>query len=108
MFQSFEVGYYLYFVILGLAIWYLYKAIRQITTKDADFFKKDIYTDESVEKWAVVDGFLKLGTALVFAVYGALGLLEINIIYIAIAALVVMIVLYFVLYPKILVKKEEE
>ena len=108
MFQSFEVGYYLYFVILGLAIWYLYKAIRQITTKDVDFFKKDIYTDESVEKWAVVDGLLKLGTALVFAVYGTLGLLEINVIFIAIAALVVMIVLYFVLYPKILVKKEEE
>ena len=107
MFSSFEIGYYLYFVILGLAIYYLYKAIKQIKVRDFEFFNNEIYTDESVEKWAVVDGILKIGAAVVFSVYGAFGLLEINLLYVAIAALVVLVVLYFVLYSKILVKKEE-
>ncbi|MBR2281312.1 MAG: hypothetical protein IJ863_01670, partial [Spirochaetales bacterium] len=75
--------------------------------KDIDFFKKEIYTTESVQRWARVDGFLKVATALTFTVYGILGLLEINIIYIAIAVLVVIIVLYFVLYSKTLKRKEE-
>lgn len=107
VFQSYEVSYYLYFVILGLALYYLYKAFKQIKSKDIDFFKKEIYTPESVQKWAMVDGLLKVATAVTFAVYGALGLIEINIIDIAIAVLVVIIVLYFVLYSKILKKKEE-
>ena len=104
MFSSYEIG---YFVILGLAIYYLYKAIKQIKDRDLEFFKKEIYTDESIEKWAVVDGILKIGAAVVFGVYGAFGLLEVNLLYVAIAALVVLVVLYFVLYSKTLVKKEE-
>ena len=107
MFSAYEVSYYLYFLILGLALYYLYKAIKQIKTKDMDFFKKKIYTDESVQKWAVRDGFLKIGAGLTFGVYGALGLVEINILYITIAVLAVLVVLYFVLYSKTLVKKEE-
>ncbi len=107
MFQAYEISYYLYFVVLGLSIWYLYKAIRQMTTKEMEFFKMEIYTDESVRKWAVVDGFLKIATALTFAAYGALGLAGINMLYVAIAVLVVLVVLYFVLYSKTLKKKED-
>ena len=105
--DAYELGYYLYFVILGLAIYYLYKAARQISSKDVDFFKKEMYTPASVEKWAVRDGILKTAAALTFAAYGGLGLVEINILPIAIGVLVVLIVLYFVLYSKTLVKKDD-
>ncbi|MCR5442322.1 MAG: hypothetical protein K6E89_01060 [Sphaerochaetaceae bacterium] len=107
MFSTSEVGYYLYFLVMGLAAYYLYKAIKQIKTKDMDFFKKEIYTDESVEKWAVRDGFLKIGAGLAFGVYGGLGLVGINILYITIGVLAVLVALYFFLYSKTLVKKEE-
>lgn len=107
MFDSYELGYYIYFVIVGLALYYLYKAIKQITSKDLDFFAKERYTDKSISKWAVVDGILKLSAALVFAAYGIMGLLGINVLYFAIALLVVILVLYFVLYSKILVKKDD-
>ena len=108
MFNSYEVSYYIYFVIVGIALFYLYKSVRQIKTKNIEFFGKDRYTDESVEKWAVVDGFLKIGAAVAFAVYGGLGLAEINILYITIGVLVIIVVLYFVLYAKTLVKKDED
>ena len=107
MFDSYELGYYIYFVIVGLALYYLYKAIKQITSKDLDFFAKERYTDKSISKWAVVDGILKLSAAMVFAAYGIMGLLGINVLYFAIALLVVILVLYFVLYSKILVKKDD-
>lgn len=107
MFDSYELGYYIYFVIVGLAIYYLYKAVKQITSKDIDFFAKERYTDKSISKWAVVDGILKICAALVFAAYGTLGLLGINALYFAIALLVVILVLYFVLYSKTLKKKDD-
>jgi hypothetical protein len=107
MFDSYELGYYIYFVVVGIAVFYLYKAIKQIKSKDVDFYSKDRYTDASVSKWAVVDGFLKVAAAVVFATYGILGLLEINILYITIALLVVILVAYFVLYSKTLVKKDD-
>lgn len=107
MFESYELGYYIYFVVVGIAIYYLYKAIKQIKEKDIDFYSKDRYTDASVSRWAVVDGHLKVAAAIVFTAYGVLGLLEINILYITIGLLLVILVLYFVLYSKILVKKDD-
>ena len=107
MFTSYEISYYLNFVILGLAVYYLYKAVRQIFSRDVDFFKKEIYTDRSISKWAVVDGILKVCAAAVFSIYGGFGLVGVNLIYPAIAVLVVIVILYFVLYSKILVRKEE-
>ncbi len=107
MFSTSEVGYYLYFLVMGLAAYYLYKAIKQIKTKDMDMANTEIYTDESVEKWAVRDGFLKIGAGLAFGVYGGLGLVGINILYITIGVLAVLVALYFFLYSKTLVKKEE-
>ena len=107
MFDSYELGYYIYFVIVGLAIYYLYKSVKQITSKDADFFGKERYTDASISKWAVVDGILKLSAAIVFAAYGIFGLLGINLLYVTIGLLVVILVLYFVLCSKILKKKDD-
>ena len=107
MFDSYELGYYIYFVIVGLALYYLYKSVKQITSKDADFFGKERYTDASISKWAVVDGILKLSAAIVFAAYGIFGLLGINLLYIVIGLLVVILVLYFVLYSKVLKKKDD-
>ena len=108
MFDSYELGYYIYFFVVGLAIFYLYKAIKQIAAKDLDFFAKSKYTDESISRWAVVDGFLKVAAAVTFATYGILGLLEIDILYITIGVLVVILILYFILYAKILIKKDDE
>ena len=105
--QSYELEYYINFLILGLGIYYLYKACRQISKKDFDFFKKELYTKESVEKWAVVDGFLKAAAALVFCAYGGLGLANIKIPVIVIILIVILFILYFWLYAKILKKKEE-
>ena len=107
MFNSYELGYYIYFVIVGLSFFYLYKAVKQISSRDLEFFGKERYTDKSISKWAVVDGILKLCAALVFATYGVLGLLEINVLFFAIAFLVVILILYFVLYSKTLVKKDD-
>ena len=107
MFSSYEISYYLNFVILGLAMYYLYKAIRQIISRDVDFFKKEIYTDRSISRWAVVDGILKICAAAVFSLYGGFGLVGVNLIYPAIAALIVIVILYFVLYSRVLVRKEE-
>lgn len=107
MFESYEISYYIYFVVVGIALYYLYKAIKQLKTRDVDFYSKDRYTEESVEKWAVTDGWLKVCAALVFAVYGILGLLEINIIFITIGLLVAILVVYFILYSKVLVRKED-
>ena len=107
MFDSYELGYYIYFAVVGLSLFYLYKAIKQITSRDIDFFAKERYTDKSVGKWAIVDGCLKIAASLVFAAYGIFGLLEINLLFIAIGLLVVILVLYFVLYSKILVKKDD-
>ena len=107
MFDSYELGYYIYFVVVGIAIFYLYKAIKQIVAKDLDFFGKDKYTDASISRWAVVDGFLKVAAASAFIAYGILGLLEINILYITIGVLVIILILYFVLSAKILIKKDD-
>ena len=108
MFDSYELGYYIYFFVVGIAVFYFYKAIKQIVAKDLDFFGKEKYTEDSVSRWAVVDGFLKVAAAVTFTAYGIMGLLEINILYITIGALVVILVLYFILYAKTLIKKDDE
>lgn len=105
--QAYELEYYIYFIILGLGFYYLYKAGRQISKKDFDFFKKEIYTKESIEKWAVVDGLLKVFASLVFVAYGAFGLAGIKIVWAVILLIVVDLVLYFWFYSKVLKKKED-
>lgn len=108
MLSSYEMEYFIYIIILGVGLYNLYKAYNQIRTKDFDFFKKEIYTKESVEKWAVVDGWLKVAASLTLCAYGGFGLAEIKIMWFVIVLLAVILGLYFYLYAKTLVKKKEE
>ena len=60
-----RIDYVIFYIILAIATSYLYKAIKQIITRDLNFYKKDIYTEESVENWAIIDGLLKASTSVV-------------------------------------------
>lgn len=97
---------YIYYIILGFSVSYIYRAIKQIVTKDITFYRQEIYTDESVEKWAVRDGLIKAFIASVCAIYGALCLLNIKTFWYVIVCAVADIVLYFVGYKVTLVRKE--
>lgn len=96
----------IYYIILGLSLSYLYKAVKQIATKDISFFKQELFTDESVEKWAVIDGLLKCSTALVCLVFGILSLLGIGGIWYVLVVFALNIILYLILYKKTLVRKQ--
>lgn len=98
---------YIYYIILGLCISYFYKAIKQIVTKDIDFYRQEIYTDKSVENWAVIDGIIKIGVSAVCGVYAVCCLLgNKNFWYVPICV-AVDLVLYLIFYKKTLVKKDQ-
>lgn len=99
---------YIYYIILGLALSYLYRAIKQIATKDISFFKQEIFTDESVEKWAVVDGLLKAIFSITCGVYAGLCLVGIKTFWYVPVCAVCVLILYLVLYRKILIKREDK
>lgn len=95
---------YIYYVILGLAISYIYRAIKQIATKDISFYKQELYTDQSVEKWAVIDGILKLAFSGTCGIYAALCLLDIKTFWYVPVCAVCVLVLYLIGYKRTLVK----
>ena len=103
-----NAGFYIYFVVIGLSISYAIRAIRQIRTKDYDFFNREIYTPESSSRWAVADGFLKLAFCALCLIYGVLCLIGINAFWYVPAVTAILIALYFILYRRILVKKEND
>lgn len=101
-----RIDYVIFYIILAIATSYLYKAIKQIITRDINFYKKEIYTEESVEKWAIVDGLLKGSTSIVCIVYGVMNLIGIEKVWYVIVVFVVNVVLYIVLYRVVLQRKD--
>ncbi len=101
-----RIDYVIFYIILAIATSYLYKAIKQIITRDLNFYKKEIYTEESVEKWALVDGILKASTSVVCIVYGVLNLIGIDKVWYVIVVFAVNVVLYIVLYRVVLQRKD--
>lgn len=101
-----RIDYVIFYIILAIATSYLYKAIKQIITRDLNFYKKDIYTEESVEKWAIIDGLLKASTSVVCIVYGVMNLIGIEKVWYVIVVFAVNVVLYIVLYRVVLQRKD--
>lgn len=101
-----RIDYVIFYIILAIATSYLYKAIKQIITRDLNFYKKDIYTEESVEKWAIIDGLLKASTSVVCIVYGVMNLIGIEKVWYVIIVFAVNVVLYIVLYRVVLQRKD--
>lgn len=95
----------IYYVILAVAASYLYKAVKQIVKKDVSFYKQEIYTDKSVEKWAIVDGLIKAFVATVCVVYAALCLVGIKVFWYVPVCIVLSLAAYLIGYRKILVKR---
>ncbi|MBQ7643493.1 MAG: hypothetical protein IJS84_00520 [Spirochaetales bacterium] len=96
----------IFYIILAIASSYLYKAIKQIIKRDISFYKQEIYTGKSVEKWAIVDGLLKASTSVVCIVYGILNLVGITVVWYVIAVFAFNVVLYIVLYRVVLQRKD--
>ena len=96
----------IFYIILAIASSYLYKAIKQIIKRDISFYKQEIYTEESVGKWAIIDGLLKASTSVVCIVYSILNLVGIAAVWYVIAVFVVNVVLYIVLYRVVLKRKD--
>ena len=107
MLEDLEFNEVICYVILFAGASYLYKAINQIFKKDIEFFNKELYTDKSVKNWAVCNGILKLATSFVCILYSFLCMIGITAFWYVAVAFVSNIVLYVILYRKILVKKED-
>lgn len=97
--------YYINLIILAIGAYYIYKAIRQIIRKEVDMYNNETFTKESLEKWAVVDGWLKVAAGVAICAYAVLALYGIKILWALIVAIVGILALYFVYYKKTLEKK---
>lgn len=95
----------IYYVILAVAASYLYKGIKQIVKRDITFYKQEIYTDASVEKWAIVDGLIKTFIAGVCVVYAALCLMGNKAFWYVPVCIVLSLAAYLIGYRKILIKR---
>ena len=96
----------IFYIVLAVATSYLYKAVKQIIKRDINFYKKELYTEQSVIKWAVVDGLLKASTSIVCIVYGVLNLIGIDKVWYIIAVFSINVILYLVLYRLVLERKD--